>query len=332
MPNKISTLYVIFFIFIAFEVQAHLYQSLTLSEQAISALLHQQVLDRNVEELRSKLQQYPMHINAVNHEGYSLLQNAVRIGDLELVEALLSHGAEADFQNAADKYNTALHYSRARSITERLIDHSANPNSLNAEGSPPLFFYVTRKDLNPENIRVLLENGARTDFVSRNAHSTALHLLFAENMQYQQRMARRNPSQKELFDKKQVEIAGYLIEYGVDVNALSVRGFAALHHAARVENIGAIELLVFKGADIDVVNKRKHQTPMISALYKEALLGSVEALLRLGGRFDIPDYQGNSVEGILKQRVIEDGRYLELLGIINRIIREEFSACGESLT
>ena len=329
MLNKILTFCVISFTIITFE--AHAQPSL----DPIITHLHQQIVDRDVEELRSKLQQYPMHINAVNHDGYSLLQSAVRIGDLELVEALLSHGADPNFQHYVDKHNTALHYSKAASITERLIDHGTDPNIINTEGNRPLFIYVMRTVLNPENIRALLKNGARTDFVSHHEHFTALHLLFAKNMQYQHRMARRQPSEKEKFDKKQKEIAKDLIEYGVDVNALSVYGFTALHYAARVENIGAIELLVSKGAKIDTEDKRQ-RTPMRYAFNIEAL-GSVETLLNLGGSFDIPDNRGDSVESIVRRRVEEvrkgvekDDRYLGLLNIIDQ--RERSPVCRGSLT
>ena len=81
IKSKIIVLYlnIVFFICIGFKAQGQQeYQDFYIQDQSIIFILHRYVLEHNVEDLRHKLQQYPDYINAADHNGYTLLQNAVR--------------------------------------------------------------------------------------------------------------------------------------------------------------------------------------------------------------------------------------------------------------
>ena len=321
------------FIVVAFSAQGQVRQELSLQEQTHVAILHRQVLDRDVKNLRQNLQQYQyqMHINAVDHNDYSLLHNAVRKNDLEIVEVLLDAGANVNFQSSVNHYNAALHYSRHPAITQKLIDSGAKPNLLNNRGSSPLLVHIRKgRGLTAENIHVLLEAGARTDIVSHTKKLTALHLLFKASPEYRHEINLLPPSQKKWFGEMRLQIARDLIAHDIDINAPSIDGFTALHYAARMGNIEAIRLLVHSGAEIDAVDINYQYTPIMYALGARAM-GAVEVLLYLGGRFDIPDYKGNSVEYILRRYGKDDSRFPKLIGMIDQM-KGTFPTCVRSLS
>ena len=322
----------LFFMVVASDAQGHVLHNLTPQEQAHVAILHKQVLDHDVEGLKQNLKQYhyQIRINAVDHKGYSLLQNAVRKNDLEIVEVLLNAGADVNFQSSVNHYNAALHYSRHPAITQKLIDYEANPNILNDRGSSPLIAHIRRgRGLTAENIHILLANGAKTDIVSRTKKFTALHLLFMTGPEYRYDMSLLSPSQKRWFEEIRLQIAKDLIDHGININASSVGGFTALHSVARIGNIEAIRLLVHKGAEIDAVDINYQYTPMMYALGAR-VMDAVEVLLHLGGRFDIPDYKGRSVEYILRRYERDDPRFPKLVRIIDQI-SGKFPTCARPL-
>ena len=330
--NRIFAFSVLFFITVVFDAQGQILQNLSPQEQAYVTVLHRQILDHDVKGLRQNLQQsqYQIHINAVDHDSYSLLQNAVRKNDLEIVEVLLDAGANVNFQSSVNHYNAALHYSRYPAITQKLIDYGAKPNLLNDKGSSPLLVHIRKgRGLTAENIHILLEAGARTDIVSHTKKLTALHLLFKISPEYRYEMNLLPPSQKKWFGEIRLQIARDLIAHDIDINAPSIDGFTALHYAARIGNIEAIRLLVHSGAEIDAVDINYQYTPMMYALGARAM-DAVEALLSLGGRFDIPDYKGHSVEYILRRYGKDDSRFPRLIGMIDQM-KGTFPTCVKPL-
>ena len=305
---------VIFFIFIGFEVQGEVVQGIY--GQEIIEVLHRQVLKNDFKGLGENLEKYPMHINAIDYKGNSLLHNAVRWYNTKMVEFLLSKGADVNFQHIQSRGNTALHYSKLSEITQKLIDHGALPDILNMYRSSPLLVHVRETGLTAENIHILLEAGAETDIVSPKKF-TALHFLFAIEMKDRDLS---DSLKRQRFNKVLLQIAEDLIVHGVDVNASNKYGRTALHYAARRGYVEAIEFLVDHGAKIDAVDSR-NQTPMMYAMGKEAM-DSVATLLRLGGRADIPDNRGTSVEGLLRKYENRDHRFPRLVALIDQQTKE----------
>lgn len=288
--------------------------SLTLQEQAIIAIIHGKVIERDLQGLRQTLQKHPEYIDAPNHEGLSPLQSAVQRNDIDVVDILLSMGADVNFQNFGNNHNTALHYSKLSVITQRLIDAGANPNAFDQRGITPLLRLLMSRGLTAENIHVLLEGGARTDVIIPGQESTALHILFSR------RLSEHAPSYREVrVYKRQLKIAKYLVEHGVDVNATTVRGFTALHFAARGGYVDSVAFLVNRGADIDAIDLQRRQTPMMYALGVREM-EVVEELMLLGGRFDIPNNRGLTVEEILKKLSLLDSRFVPTIKIMNQSI------------
>ena len=320
--NKIFIICVILFTINTSKAQAQSPQNLDTYEPAIVAELHMQVLSRNLEGLKQRLQLYPEYIDAINHNGYSLLQSAARFDDLKVVEFLLEAGADVDLKNAANGQNAALHYARSPIVIQRLIAYRADINIRNARGNSPLLIYITRRNLSAENTHVLLEAGASTDIVSRDRGGlSALHLIFKANVENREGYL-LIPLQKQRIDKTRLEIARDLIAHGIDVNVLTEDGFTALHFAARLGNIEGIKLLVKEGANMDIVNFKYKQTPMMYAFGGRAL-ESVEKLLLLRARFNIKDHKGYSAEKLIRWYAERDDRFIKLVHIIDKINEEE---------
>ncbi|WP_078120607.1 ankyrin repeat domain-containing protein [Thiosocius teredinicola] len=96
-----------------------------------------------------------------------------------------------------------------------------------------------------------------------------------------------------LLNTPDADIVRFLVEQGVDINAVNKDGDTALHVAARERLIDYVELLLTNGADLNLKNARG-ETPLLLA----AQVGD-EALFKLfaerGADTEMTDNQGNGV-------------------------------------
>ena len=84
------------------------------------------------------------------------------------------------------------------------------------------------------------------------------------------------------FESQQIEAIKYLISSGSDVNIDTGNG-SALHIAAYIGHVGAIEALISAGANVNLKDK-SGITPLLNAIYK----GHIEAakfLIEKGARY-----------------------------------------------
>ena len=316
--NKVFVFYLSTVFLIGFKVQAEIPEEPNLQEQQIADFLHGLFSDREIESLKQNLQKYPKYINVPNDNGHSLLHRAVRSNNIETVEFLLSQGAKVNFQHFLSEGDTALHYSKAPEITQKLIDHGAVVNVLNAHKVSPLLKHVGGNGLTSENIHILLKARADVNAVSFK-RNTALHLLFVMTEEYLDRRILLEPLQKQRLDNVRLQVAKDLLAHKIDVKAVNKEGSTALHYAARAGHIKAIPHLVLNGADINAVDK-KRQTPIMHA-FGVRNMEAVEMLLVLGARSDIPNYRGYSLESILRRNKNEDSRFPKLVAIIDQLKR-----------
>jgi len=220
--------------------------------------------------------------------GQTALIIASTMGNTAIVEALLEGGADPGIRDA--NTFTALHAAvrdsdyggdhasraTAAATVKALLAHGADPNvridqkkqtvralnEVSFQGATPLALAAEVNSL--DAIKVLVAAGADPKIATEQG-TTPLMLAVGAGTDVQRT---RPPEERALA----VETARYLIDQGVDVNAVGQFGWTALHCATYQGLNDAIELLVSKGAKIDAFDGLG-QTPLsisLSVLTKDA--------------------------------------------------------------
>ncbi len=213
-------------------------------------------------------------ISAPGPDGRSPLLIASAGGHEPLAIFLLGKGANP---NAADRLGlTALHYAATAGkleLIKRLLAAEANPNSraireransgpkstvdyppVSIVGATPVV--LAAEAGNAEAVRLLAANGADPQ-LSTNEKTTPL--IVAAGAGVYQDLA--NDQAQEEWKRRHFETGKVLADLGVDVNAKGENGWTALHAATYMGLDSLIQLLVEKGAKLDVMDDFG-QTPL----------------------------------------------------------------------
>ncbi len=219
--------------------------------------------------------------------GYRALHAAVLRSQIELVNALLDHGADP---NAPVEHGTpGRRFSADYSIRAQLIGATA--------------FWLAAKYGEIEILRTLAKRGADPHLVPKSGLSALQAAMGMPVGSLENRRDRIGNSQPDPAEQERLTLAlaRFVLALGVDVNAADVKGNTALHHAVllvgqrHTKDFGAvIEFLVAGGADVNRANKQG-QTPLELAETPQMILGTnalkgtrpkVAALLRRLGAKD----------------------------------------------
>ena len=215
--------------------------------------------------------------------GYTALHTAVLTGNLDVVKALLAHGARPDAQ--ITQGTRVTRNGQALEFGEHWL------------GATP--FCLAAKFAETEMLRVLAANGADTQLAMRNGWTP---LMVAAGAGWRHgRWDRRDRSsitdlatQVEMYDEHgTLEAVKLTVELGADVNAVDEEGSTALHAVVDKGFDTVVKFLVDQGANLHAKNRRG-QTPLDRLLGRrpgedapQAALNSVrqataDLLLRLG--------------------------------------------------
>ncbi len=191
--------------------------------------------------------------------GYTALHAAVLRSQVELVEALLDHGAVA---NAVVEHGTnGRRFSADYSIRHQLIGTNA--------------FWLAAKYGELEILGTLAEHGADPFVVPEGGMSALQAAIGMPGSSLESRRDRIGNSAPDPDDEERrtLELARIVIDLGVDVNAADQRGNTPLHDAVRKDFASVVELLVARGADVNAVNERD-QTPLVLAETPQTIPGT----------------------------------------------------------
>ncbi|PPE01923.1 hypothetical protein GOBAR_DD01063 [Gossypium barbadense] len=141
-------------------------------------------------------------VNGIDEEGWAPIHSAASIGNLEIMEILLSKGANVNVKN--DGGRTALHYAASKGwlkIAELLISHGAKINSKDKASS-------TGKSALCE---LLIEEGAEVEATDRAGQTPLMSAVICQNK----------------------EVALLLIRHGADVDIEDKEGYTVLGLASK---------------------------------------------------------------------------------------------------
>ena len=204
--------------------------------------------------------------------GMSPLLIATTSGHAALSVFLLEKGADPNAQDSIGL--TVLYHAASRrnmqELVKALLPHGVNPNSrlaknlpnpngqgdyaLNMTGATPLLFAASVG--NADVVRLLVASGANP-LIATEENTTPL--MVASGLGDFQDSAQEE--EQEYWKRSHVETAKLLVELGSDVNAVGERGWTALHGAAYMGLDDVVQLLVDKGAKMDVMDNFG-QTPL----------------------------------------------------------------------
>ena len=190
--------------------------------------------------------------------GYTALHAAVLRGNVELVKALLSHGARPNV--ALTKPTPARRYGNEWGFGDHLV------------GTTP--FYLAAKFGELEIMRVLAAAGADTRTQARDGSTAVMIALDTPatrtgnvdgfGSDRRDRYGLITAVTPEQVETDALAIASLAVKLGADVNQTDSAGNTALHLAASKGYNRIIRLLVENGADLNVRNG-KQQTPLAAA-------------------------------------------------------------------
>lgn len=192
-------------------------------------------------------------------EERTVLAEAARSGNGDIVEVLLARGAGVDFTDVNG--STPLIYASDNGQLEtvkKLLAAGAKVNATNIKGWTPLIGASFRG--HAETVRVLLEAGADVNNANNDGQTAII-------------MAPYN---------RHTEVIQLLLKDGANINMQDSDGDTALYHAALMGNYSAARELVESGAALELKN-RQGKTPLMIA-EKLSQENIVDLLIKAGAK------------------------------------------------
>ena len=191
--------------------------------------------------------------------GYTALHAATLRGQVDLVDALLEHGADV---NAVVEHGTpGRRFSADYSIRYQTIGANA--------------FWLAAKYGEPEIALALAEHGANP-FVTPGSGTSSLQAAIGlprGNEDRRNRGLGSSQLDRATEEGLTLDVANIVLDLGVNVNKADQQGNTPLHDAVRVGFKSVVELLASHGADVNATNEQG-ETPLALAESNLSILGS----------------------------------------------------------
>ena len=172
-------------------------------------------------------------VNAVNNRRQTALWLACCDGQVDVTTVLLNRGADPNIvdENKDSSLHAAMYGHCNIETVQQMIDHGANVNAANKDGTTPLILACSRAQ--EESVRILLKAKANPNITDGDGDAS-LHAAIAGDCSH--------------------EILQEISYYGVDVNATNKRGRTALLLSCSYGKMDSIKVLLRAGADPTIVD------------------------------------------------------------------------------
>ena len=217
-------------------------------------------------------------VNAVDNDGQTALIWASKYGLDSIVDLLLEHNAKVDIQAKNDA--TALMWASLRnhiSTVQSLLEHKADMNAVSNNGNSALMLACRE---NRKNVALkLLLYGADTSLqnvdgdtalilASKKNHISAVRslLFYAKKIDIEKTNKFGKTALMEACGQEHREIIEILLEKGASINIADKKGDTPLLYALRRHDNAIIEFLIEKGADVNLANCYTGETPLMKII------------------------------------------------------------------
>jgi ankyrin repeat protein len=215
--------------------------------------------------------------------GKPLLHYAVKTGNYEICQLLVSNGSSIDAKDKKER--TALFYAVTRNQTDLaryLLENRADPNAKCDNKQERVLHWAVRKG-NYDMCQLLVLNSADIDKLDSD-NRTALSYAVTEN---------------------QIDLVRYLLENRANPNAIYRRSKdTVLHFAAIRGNLKICQLLVSKGACIDTLDS--YDRTALSYAVEKNQLDLTKYLLKNGAD---PNVKVGDIQNTVLHRAVWEGNY-----------------------
>jgi len=224
----------------------------------------------NRENISALMEKYPDLLTITDYRGYTPLIIAVDEGKKDMVEFLISQGA--DVNASGEKGLRPLHTAAQKGnadIAKLLILKGSDVNIVDKNKYTPLHYAVEER--NTDIVKLLIENGAdvnaRTTEGVQPIHISSKYgdieiakILLAKGADLNSKDKLGSKSIQYAAGNGRNRMIEFLLSEGVDVNDGKGK-LTALHNAAWYGKISTARFLIEKGADVNSLNANK-STPL----------------------------------------------------------------------
>jgi ankyrin repeat protein len=268
------------------------------------SLLQNAVLDGN-EEIAFELIHNAIDVNIVDNNKRNAVFDAVSYGDERLIDKIINVDG-IDLNLVDCKGETILHKSETLANEElciKLVQNGADPTICDSDGKNLLYHSAIQGMEGSRLIDVAIEHGCNINATVRNNNTILMETMLAFY---------KIPDEEAHRRESLLKMADNLVLKGIDVNAINDDGENGLFDAIRNNDYNACAFLLSKKVD---VNKQNYnfQTPLlIACLEGVEVLDIILLLLKHGANASIKDDNNQDVLEILNELTLHTHNYKKL--------------------
>lgn len=290
---------------------------------------HEAVIEGDIEEVKDQLATGKINVNELDRAGRLALSYAACLGNKEMVDLLLTHGADLNrvdentwlesawgFTIGGDGGFGILHYlvdARDTAMVEYFIAKGANPNIKATMDNCITPLFIAASHQNKAMIQILLKAGADPKIADKYGNTIIGEALGRNNLDQfkllldlglvdmNYRDAEGNTLLMTASSTGNVNLMIYLLDKGAAIDAVNLLGENALHLAVRSTNTTeCIRTLIEYGIDINHKD-RNGNSPLFglfnfgSGLDDQTKKANIDLLLASGADVTLQNNEGSTL-------------------------------------